>query len=118
MLSWAPAALLPGPNVTWEEVDQDTARVTVAVGALSQAVDVTLNAEGQPITVAFMRWSNANPEKQYRLQPFGGALSDFRGVQGYRLPFRVEAGNMFGTDEYFAFYKAAVTAIRFPEAGR
>lgn len=115
---WTPAALLPGPRVTWEGIGPDTARVTVAVGALSQAVDVTLNAEGQPIAVAFMRWSNANPEKQYRLQPFGGALSDFREVQGYRLPFRVEAGNMFGTDEYFAFYKAAVTAIRFPEVGR
>lgn len=59
-----------------------------------------------------MRWSNANPEKIYRLQPFGGELSDFRDVQGFRLP--VKAGNMFGTDEYFVFFKAAVTAIRFP----
>jgi hypothetical protein len=65
-----------------------------------------------------MRWSNANPEKQYRLQPFGGVLSDFREVQGYRLPFRVEAGNMFGTDDYFVFFKAEVTDIRFPGAGR
>jgi hypothetical protein len=111
---WTPAALLPGPGVTWERIDQNTARVTVAVGALSQAVDITLNAGGQPITVVFMRWSNANPEKEYRLQPFGGTLSDFREVRGYRLPFRVEAGNMFGTDEYFAFYVAEVADIRFP----
>lgn len=112
---WTPAALLPGPGVTWEGIDRDKARVTVAAGALSQAVDIALNPAGQPITVAFMRWSNANPHKQYRLQPFGGVLSDFREVRGYRLPFRVEAGNMFGTDEYFAFYKAEVVDIRFPE---
>lgn len=115
---WTPAALFPGSGVTWQGVDEDTARVTVTIGALSQAVDVTVNAEGQPVTVSFMRWSNANPEKQYRLQPFGGALSDFREVQGYRLPFRVEAGNLFGTDDYFAFFKAEVTDIRFPGAGQ
>lgn len=111
---WTPAVLLSGPGVTWQGVDENTARVTVAIGALSQAVDVTVNDEGQPVTVSFMRWSNANPEKQYRLQPFGGTLSDFREVQGYRLPFRVEAGNMFGTDDYFAFFKVEVTDIRFP----
>jgi hypothetical protein len=110
---WTPAALLPGPGVTWEGVGRDTARVTVAIGALSQAVDVALNAAGQPITVGFMRWTDANPGKQYRLQPFGGMLSDFREVRGYRLPFRVEAGNMFGTDEQFIFYKAEVIDIRF-----
>lgn len=115
---WTPAALLPGPGVTWEGVGEDTARVTVATGALSQAVDVTVNAEGQPVALVFMRWSNANPDKQYRLQPFGGEMSDFREVQGYRLPFRVEAGNMHGTDEYFPFFKAEVAGIRFPAGAR
>lgn len=113
---WTPAALLPGPGVDWQGVDGDTARVTLTHGELSQAVDVRVDAEGRPHTVSFMRWSNANPDKTYRLQPFGGTLSDFRPVQGYRLPFRVEAGNMFGTDQYFVFYKARVRAIGFPRA--
>lgn len=52
----------------------------------------------------FLRWSNANSDKKYRLQPFGGTLSDFREVKGYHLPFNVEAGNMIGTDDYFIFY--------------
>lgn len=113
---WTPAALLPREGVTWEEVDEHTARVTIIRGELSQSVDVTVNAEGQPVTVSFMRWSNANPEKVYRLQPFGGTLSDFHVVQGFKLPFRIEAGNMFGTNEYFPFFKAEVEAIRFPGA--
>ena len=102
--------------MTWEGVDEHTARVTITHGELSQAVDVTVNAEGQPIEVFFMRWSNANPEKSHRLQPFGGTLSDFRIVQGFKLPFRLEAGNMFGTNEYFPFFKAEVRAIRFARA--
>lgn len=115
---WTPAAILPKAGVDWEEVDDNTARVIVTHGKLSQAVDVTVNTKGEAIEVSFMRWSNANPEKIYRLQPFGGTLSDFRFVQGFRLPFKVKAGNMFGTSEYFTFFKAEVEDIRFPEANK
>lgn len=113
---WTPAALLPGPGVAWEAVDEDTARVTIRHGDLGQAVDVTVDAQGRPVIVSFQRWSNANPEKTHRLQPFGGFLSDFREVGGFRLPHHVEAGNMFGTGDYFPFFVADVTAIRFPAA--
>lgn len=115
---WTPAAVLPGPGVVWEEVDSNTARVTVSRGALSQTVNVKVEADGRPVEVSFLRWSNANPDKEYRLQPFGGSLSDFHEVQGYRIPFKVEAGNMFGTDYYFAFYMAEVIDIRFPRVGK
>ena len=113
---WSPAALLPGPGVTWEAVDQNTARVTVTHGDLEQSVDVTVDAEGRPVEVAFQRWSDANPDKVHRLQPFGAVMSDFREVGGYRLPFRIEAGNLFGTEDYFPFFIAEVTEIRFPGA--
>jgi hypothetical protein len=116
-LFWTPAVLLPGPGVVWEKIDEKTARVTISHMELSQAVDIKVDGNGQPIEVYFMRWSNANPEKTYRLQPFGGKLSDFRKVQGFHLPFHVEAGNMYGTDDYFAFFKANVISIRFPMSG-
>lgn len=112
---WAPAALLPGPGIAWEGVDENTARVTVTHGKLAQAVDVAVDDDGRPVKVSFQRWSNANPEKTHRLQPFGATMSDFREVGGYCLPFRVEAGNLFGTEDYFPFFLADVTAIRFPE---
>ncbi|MBS9403911.1 hypothetical protein KG088_09745 [Halomonas sp. TRM85114] len=115
---WTPAALLPGPGVTWEGVDDDTARVTIRHGDLSQAVDVTVDSEGRPVIVSFQRWSDANPDKVHRRQPFGAFTSDFREVGGYRLPFHVEAGNMFGTEDYFPFFIADVTEIRFLEAAR
>jgi len=113
---WAPAALLPGPGIAWSAVDDDTARFTVRHGDLAQVVNVTVDEDGKPVVASFQRWSNANPEKKHRLQPFGAVMSDFREVDGYRLPFRVEAGNMFGTDEYHPFFLADVTEIRFPRA--
>ncbi|MGS4947477.1 DUF6544 family protein [Meridianimarinicoccus sp. RP-17] len=115
---WAPAALFPGPGVRWSAVGVDTARVTITHGALEQAVDVTVDADGRPVEVSFQRWSDANPDKVHRLQPFGAVMSDFRDVGGYRLPFRVEAGNMFGTEDYFPFFIAEVTDIRFPDPQR
>lgn len=111
---WTPAALLPGPGVSWATLGRDSARVTVTHNRLSQAVDVQVDADGRPLAVHFMRWSDANPEKTYRLQPFGGQLSDFRLVQGFRIPFGVEAANLFGTEAQFVFFKARVTAVRFP----
>jgi hypothetical protein len=111
---WAPAALLPGPGVSWSTVDADTARVSITHGVLEQAIDVTVDADGRPVEISFQRWSDANPDKVHRLQPFGAVMSDFREVGGYRLPFRVEAGNMFGTADYFPFFLADVTEIRFP----
>ncbi|WP_285393660.1 DUF6544 family protein [Marinobacter azerbaijanicus] len=111
---WTPAALLPGPGVIWESLDADQARVTVEYRGMSQSVDLRVSADGQPIEVSFQRWSNANPEKKHRLQPFGGYLSEFRPFDGFRLPTHVEAGNHFATDQYFPFFVADVTAVEFP----
>ena len=78
---WSPAALLPGPGTEWEGMDENTARVTVRRGDLTQAIDVTVDAEGRPVVASFQRWSNANPDKVHRLQPFGATMSDFREVE-------------------------------------
>ena len=66
--------------------------------------------------VSFPRWSDANPEKTYRTQTFGGYLSSFRDFEGFHLPTHVEAGNQFGTDEYFPFYIVDLTELSFPKA--
>lgn len=109
---WTPAALLPGPNVVWEAVDDNTARFIMTYKGMAQSVDVTVDAEGRPIVVQFQRWSNANSEGVHRLQPFGGFLSDFQEVHGFRVPMHVEAGNDFGTDAYFPFFIADVSQVR------
>lgn len=115
-LFWTPAALLPGAaSVKWEPLALNAARVTVEHDGMTQTAEVTVAEDGQPLQVAFPRWSDANSEHVYRVQPFGGYLHRFENVQGFRLPTYVEAGNFFGTDDYFPFFKAKVTSIRFPK---
>lgn len=111
---WTPAALLPSESVTWEPVNAETARAVMTRGKLGQAVEVTVNPDGQPTRVRIQRWTDANPDRTYRLQPFGGELSGFRDFDGFRLPTRVDGGNFFGTPQYFPFFRAEVEAIRFP----
>ena len=111
---WTPAALLPGPGIQWQAVDGATARVVVSHQDLEQVVDLRVDADGRPVQVSFQRWSNANPDREYRWQPFGGHLSAFRDFDGFSLPTRIEAGNFFGTDDYFPFFMVDVQDVEFP----
>ena len=115
---FAPAALLPQNGVTWEAAGPARARATVTFNGMTQTVDITVAKNGQPLTVVIPRWSNANPDKIYRLQPFGGTVSKFREFDGYVLPTRIEGGNFIGTDRYFPFYKAEIESITFVSAKR
>lgn len=110
---WAPAALLPQFGVNWEAVGDNAARATVSFKGMTQTVDVSVAEDGRPTKVVIPRWSNANPEKRYRLQPFGGYLSAFQTFAGYTLPTRVEGGNFIDSEAYFPFYQAEVEALRF-----
>jgi hypothetical protein len=112
---WVPASLLPSDHVRWEDGDEVTARAVVTFGAFSQSIDLTIEPDGRPSRVIIQRWSNENADRVFREQPFGGELSDFREVRGYRLPMHVEGGNLIGTADYFPFYQADVREISFPQ---
>lgn len=115
---WAPAALLPRNGVRWEKGDTpDRARAVVTRGSLSQILEIEVANDGRPLWVRIPRWSNVNPEKEWRLQPFGGTMDDFRTFDGYTLPTRIEGGHHFGTAEYFPFFRVRVLHVRFPHPG-
>ncbi|UYG03003.1 hypothetical protein OCT51_17675 [Halomonas sp. LR3S48] len=112
---WAPAALLPQHGACWEETGEpNLARAIITHGTLEQAIEIAVAENGQPRWVQFQRWSNANPEKAWRLQPFGGYLGDFQNFEGFTLPTQVEAGNHFGTEAYLPFFRVRVEEVRFP----
>jgi hypothetical protein len=59
------------------------------------------------------RWTNANPEQIFRYQPFGATVEETGAFEGYTIPTRIDAGNGFGTGEYFPFFRARVTEAGF-----
>lgn len=111
---WSPASLLPGDGVRWEKGNgPGRAKATVTQGSLTQLLEIEVGEDGRPKWVMLPRWSNANPEKTWRLQPFGGTLDDFRSFGGYTLPTKVDGGNHFGTKDYFPFFQVRIEEIRF-----
>jgi hypothetical protein len=120
-LIWAPAAFLPAAGaewdvIRWEGSGPDSAEVTVASAGLEQCAEIHVDDRGRLLRVMFERWSDENPERVHRLQPFGGDLSDFRTFDGFRLPTRAVAGNHYGTAAYHAFFRADVDDVTFPDA--
>ncbi|HEX2560262.1 DUF6544 family protein [Phenylobacterium sp.] len=110
---WSPASMLPGPHVRWEAVDVDTARVVFQRPREPYAIDLTVAPDGRPLSFVMQRWSNANADKVFRSQPFGGTFAATRQFGDYTIPSRVSVGNHFGTDAYFPFFEATVTEARF-----
>lgn len=108
---WTPGALLTLLTPRWEVLDEQSIRATLLHEGVEVCVHITLGPEGEALSVCFERWSDANADKVYRLQPFGGTLSAYRNFDGTRIPTHVEAGNFFGTEQYFPFYRVEVQEV-------
>jgi hypothetical protein len=108
---WVPAALLPGSGVAWEPVDADRARAVFTALGEHHAIELTVAPDGRPLSVRLDRWSDANPERVFRWQPFGATVEAVGSFGGYTVPTSVKGGNNFGTEDYFAFFQAEVIAL-------
>lgn len=108
-----PASLLPENGVKWEQVSQDVAEVTLQRFRPAIVLRLTLAPSGAVREVIGQRWSNANPEKTFTLQPFGGTMSSDATFQGFTIPTYIEAGNHYGTDDYLPFFQATITSATY-----
>lgn len=110
---WLPTALVPSDHVRWSSPGEDLAQFDVSYDGMDLRVVLHLDAAGRPVSTEFQRWSNANPDKTYRFQTFGGSASQWREIQGMQIATDVSAGNFFGSDAYFPFFKAKVSAASY-----
>ncbi len=110
---WAPAALLPANGVAWEPLEADGARAIFEHAGEAYVLDLTVAPDGRPVSVSMQRWTNANPDRVFRFQPFGATVLETGTFEGYTIPTRIEGGNGFGTDAYFPFFQASVTSASF-----
>jgi hypothetical protein len=115
---WTPAALLPGEGVRWEPLGENSAQVTLSAFGMEQSVELHVDARGAPTRIIFPRWSDANPQKEFQIQPFGGDLSEFQTFEGFTVPTVVHAGNFYGTADYFPFYQVRVTSVTYSQIAK
>lgn len=111
---WLPTSLLPEHGVEWEQVGPNIAEVRFArMGPEPIVLRLTLDEKGAVREVVGQRWSNVNPQKQFRLQPFGGTVTGEATFQGLTIPTGLEVGNHYGTGDYLPFFKARVSRARY-----
>lgn len=110
---WLPTSLLPGNEVEWKQLGADTARLRF--NSFNPAIEVmlTLDKSGAVREVVGQRWSNANQQKVFRLQPFGGTMLEESTFGGLTVPSRIAVGNHFGTPDYLPFFQATIDSIRY-----
>ncbi len=109
---WAPASLLPANGATWLQTGPDTARITYA-GTAANPIDMTLAPDGRVTQVVTERWSDVNPAKTFRLQPFGGTLTAEATFSGFTVPTAMLVGNNFGTTDFDGFFSATITSATY-----
>ena len=110
---WAPASLLPQFGAEWAQTGPNSAEIRFADAPDLEPMQISFDAEGNPLKVWALRWTDANPERVHRLQPFGGRMLEMAQHQGFLIPARVELGNMWGTPDYTPFFLATITSAAF-----
>jgi hypothetical protein len=110
---WVPASLLPQNGVAWEQIGPDIARVRIQRTDPEIVLEMSLGPDGALREIVGQRWSNANPQNVFRLQPFGGTMDEEATFGGYTIPVKLSVGNHFGRDEYLPFFQAEVVQATF-----
>jgi uncharacterized protein DUF6544 len=110
---WVPPSLLPRNKVLWEQTGPNTARVRLQRIDPEIVLELSLGADGSVREIVGQRWSNANPEGIFKLQPFGGSVTAERTFGGYTIPSSLEVGNHYGTEDYLPFFRAEIVNASF-----
>jgi hypothetical protein len=110
---WVPASLLPQNGVVWEQAGPHNARIRVQRVAPEILLEMTLDSSGAVREIVGQRWSNANHEEVFRLQPFGGTVEADATFEGYTIPSKLSVGNHYGTDDYLPFFQAEIRNARY-----
>jgi hypothetical protein len=110
---WVPAALLPQNGADWVQTGPDSAEIRFAAAPGLSPMHLTLDAAGDVTEVWALRWTDANPKRVFRLQPFGGRMLAWGAFAGFRIPVRVELGNQWRTPDEVLFFDATITRAEY-----
>jgi hypothetical protein len=86
---WFPTALLPRDGLSWEAIDDTSARVTLTDGPTTVSLDVRFGADGEIAEVSAMRHRDVNGSAV--LTPWEGRHTTYERIDGMLIPTEGEA---------------------------
>lgn len=108
--AWFPTALLPGEGVTWEAVDDSTARATVTDGAVHVSGDFHFASTGEMTGMTAMRYRDVDGRGV--LTPFEGRYGSFDRREGVMIPATAEVAWLL-PEGRFAYWRGRPTEISY-----
>jgi hypothetical protein len=107
--AWFPTALLPGEGITWDAVDDSTARATVTDGAVSASADFHFASSGEMTGMTAVRYRDVDGRSV--LTPFEGRYGSFERREGVMVPASAEVAWLL-PEGRFAYWRARPVAVR------
>ena len=107
-----PSAILPGPHVQIEGVDESRFRAIVSLHGETTPITVTVDQEGRPREMVMPRWGNLTADGSYRHIPYGVSVDEERTFGGYTIPSAARVGWWYGTDRYLEVIRLRVDSAR------
>jgi hypothetical protein len=104
-----PSTLLPGENVSIEEVDDSRFTVQVHHRGQTTPFTLTVSESGQLQSIELPRWGNLTVDRSYQYIPYGGTVSDDRTFGGYTIPGKASVGWWFGEPDYLEVVRLTIT---------
>jgi len=108
---WFPTALLPGPDLRWEAIDDARARATLTDGALSVAAEFRFDDDGDVVEIIIAdRYREI--DGRYEPSPWAVSCSGHEAREGFRIPAAcVVEWRVDGTP--MPYWRGRVVDIRF-----
>lgn len=108
-LPWYPSAAL-SPYITWEEVDQNTAKATMNYQGITGIVTFYFDESGDVAKVSAMRYQDVNEDS--KLVECIAEAKAYRDMDGIRIPVKMNV--TWQMDEGpFTWYKLEVIKVKF-----
>ena len=108
--AWFPTALLPGDDVTWQPVDDSTARATVTDGDIRVSGDFHFAPTGEMTGMTAVRYRDVNGTGVET--PFEGRYHGFERRQGVMVPKSAEVAWLL-PEGRFGYWRGRPTDIAY-----
>ncbi|WP_436930774.1 DUF6920 family protein, partial [Halosimplex halobium] len=105
---WFPTALLPAAGVTWEGVDDRTARATVRDADVTATATFHFDGEGHVMRLTADRYR----QDEDATAPWVGEYADYEERGGLTIPTTAEVG-WETTDGVVPYWRGTITAIEY-----
>ncbi len=113
-VAWLPQALTPQLGARWAAIDDRRAVVTIDAAGQPTDVEVTVDAEGQLLSLTLQRWRDSTTPRADA--PFGGAVEGLLSTDdGVAIVSRGTVGWDWGTAEQAdgEFFRYTIDSARF-----